>query len=178
MTQLNALNRWEKSAAIQPDTTRRRFPKFLVGGVLMLAAVVYLIIGGTLTGARYFISIDELVNNPQYIGQTVRVSGAVLGDTIIYDSENLIIDFDVVHIPDDIPNLALALYTAVSNPDAARLSVHIENEVKPDLLQHEAQAILTGKMGSDGIFYANELLLKCPSRYEEGAPNQSLADPF
>ena len=37
----------------------------------------------------------------------------------------------------------------------------------PDLLQHEAQAIMTGRLGDDGVFYADELLLKCPSRYEE-----------
>ena len=48
----------------------------------------------------------------------------------------------------------------------------MEGEVKPDLLQHEAQAIMTGVVGEDGVFYATELLLKCPSRYEEGVPEQ------
>jgi cytochrome c-type biogenesis protein CcmE len=42
--------------------------------------------------------------------------------------------------------------------------------VKPDLLRNEAQAIMTGKMGEDGVFYAEELLLKCPTRYEEYQP--------
>jgi cytochrome c-type biogenesis protein CcmE len=53
--------------------------------------------------------------------------------------------------------------------------VVIYNEVKPDLLQHEAQAILEGKLGEDGTFYATSLLLKCPSRFEEAGPDQSLA---
>jgi cytochrome c-type biogenesis protein CcmE len=44
--------------------------------------------------------------------------------------------------------------------------------VKPDLLQNEAQAIVTGELGEDGIFYANELLLRCPTRYEEAVPDQ------
>ena len=44
---------------------------------------------------------------------------------------------------------------------------------KPDLLRHEAQAIMTGEMGEDGIFYADELLLKCPTKYEEAVPEQS-----
>ena len=42
----------------------------------------------------------------------------------------------------------------------------------PDLLQNEAQAILTGQLGADGVFYADELLLKCPTRYEEAVPQQ------
>lgn len=142
----------------------------------MLATVVYLIISGTTSGARYFITIDELITNSEYVGKTVRVSGAVIGDTIKYDKTSLTIDFTVANIPEDTTDLARVLHEAVSNPEAQRISVHIENEVMPDLLQHEAQAILSGKLGEDGIFYANELLLKCPSRYEEVAPNQTLAD--
>jgi cytochrome c-type biogenesis protein CcmE len=44
---------------------------------------------------------------------------------------------------------------------------------KPDLLRNEAQAIVTGKLNEDGVFYAEELLLKCPTRYEEAVPQQA-----
>ncbi|MBI9043098.1 MAG: cytochrome c maturation protein CcmE [Anaerolineaceae bacterium] len=44
--------------------------------------------------------------------------------------------------------------------------------VQPDLLKNEAQAILTGQFHQDGIFYADELLLKCPTKYEEAVPDQ------
>jgi cytochrome c-type biogenesis protein CcmE len=37
-------------------------------------------------------------------------------------------------------------------------------------LKHEAQAIVTGTLGEDGVFYADELLLKCPTRYQEEVP--------
>jgi cytochrome c-type biogenesis protein CcmE len=45
----------------------------------------------------------------------------------------------------------------------------------PDLLRNEAQAIVTGKLGEDGIFHADELLLKCPTKYEEAIPEQAAA---
>jgi cytochrome c-type biogenesis protein CcmE len=45
--------------------------------------------------------------------------------------------------------------------------------VKPDLMRNEAQAIMTGHLGADGIFYAEELLLKCPTKYEEAVPEQA-----
>jgi cytochrome c-type biogenesis protein CcmE len=32
---------------------------------------------------------------------------------------------------------------------------------------------VTGKLGEDGVFYADELLLKCPTKYEETLPEQS-----
>jgi cytochrome c-type biogenesis protein CcmE len=41
------------------------------------------------------------------------------------------------------------------------------------LLRDEAQAIMTGKLGEDGIFYADELLLKCPTKYQEAVPGQA-----
>jgi cytochrome c-type biogenesis protein CcmE len=31
---------------------------------------------------------------------------------------------------------------------------------------------MTGKIASDGVFYAEELLLKCPTKYEEAVPSQ------
>jgi cytochrome c-type biogenesis protein CcmE len=146
--------------------------KFLIGGVLFLAAVVYLIILATANGARYFITLNDLMSNPEYVGQTVRITGAVVGETIKYDGKNLIMDFSIAHVPTETQDLAYALYIAANDPNVQRVHVHMEGEVKPDLLQHEAQAILTGKLGTDGIFYASELLLKCPSRYEEAVPHQ------
>jgi len=168
---------WEKIAGASSQSKRREFPKFLIGGVLLLVAVGYLIISGTMGGARYFMTVDELVSDPQYVGQKVRITGAVIGESIVYDSENLIIQFTIANVEDNPTDLAFALHNAVSDPTIARLPVYIEGEVKPDLLQHEAQAILSGELRADGTFYASELLLKCPSRYEESAPAQVQAEP-
>ena len=166
---------WQKPASAVPSG--RAFGgerlKFLIGGLLLLAAVVYLIVSSTVGGAQYFISVEEIVNNPDYVGQTVRISGAVDGESIVYDSANLIIDFTIANVPTETTDLAQTLHNAVNDPNAARLSVRLEGEVKPDLLVHEAQAILTGVLQADGTFLASELLLKCPSRYEESVPQQA-----
>jgi cytochrome c-type biogenesis protein CcmE len=49
----------------------------------------------------------------------------------------------------------------------------VYEDVKPDLLQHASQAIIRGQLGGDRRFYADEVLLKCPTRYEEGLPGQA-----
>lgn len=144
--------------------------KFLIGGALILGAILYLIISGTISGARYFITVDEVVHNPDYVGQTVKVSGAVIGESIDYDSENSVIKFTIVNIPRDFEDLATALHEAVINPDATRMEIIVKDQPMPDLLQHEAQAILTGELDKNGVFHASELLLKCPSRFEESSP--------
>jgi cytochrome c-type biogenesis protein CcmE len=58
------------------------------------------------------------------------------------------------------------------DPSRARIKV-VYVGPKPDLLRNEAQAIMTGRMAEDGVFYAEELLLKCPTRYEEAVPEQA-----
>ena len=153
--------------------------KFIIGGALIIAAVVLLIITNTKAGAQYFLTVDELVaRQEEMMGKDVRISGAVLGDTISYDTDNLILNFTVAHVPGDndeieaAGGLALVLHQAVNNPDLNRIQIQYEG-VMPDLLRDEAQAIVTGKMGADGIFYAEELLLKCPTKYEEAVPEQS-----
>jgi cytochrome c-type biogenesis protein CcmE len=175
---------WEKPLSSEPAAGQKKSPrargrwKFLVGGLLILAAVGYLVVSGTVFGARYYIGVGDLVNNPsQYAGQPVRVSGAVLGDSIVYDSENLIITFTVAHVTEPYTDLGQALHDAVYNPNAVRMNVRVENEVMPELLQNEAQAIMTGTLGDDGIFHVSELNLKCPSRFIENQPDQSIADP-
>ncbi len=164
---------WEKpnhaAAQVQLRAGAGRW-KFLAGGLLILGAVAYLLISGTLTNARFFMTVDELLADPDYTGKTVQVSGAVLGDTIDYDAENGIIRFTIVNLPAEFTDLATALNVAVNNPDATRLQVVVENSAMPDLLQHEAQAILPGSLGEDGVFYATDLLLKCPSRFEADGP--------
>jgi cytochrome c-type biogenesis protein CcmE len=165
---------WEKPSQPVAAPRKGERTKFLIGGVLIIAAVLYLIISGTTGNTQYFMTVASVQNSADYVGKTVRLSGAVIGETIQYDSQNLILDFTIANIPQETQNLALTLHEAVSDPGAARMKVHLENQVKPDLLQHEAQAILTGALGEDGVFYATEILLKCPSRYEESVPDQSI----
>jgi cytochrome c-type biogenesis protein CcmE len=152
--------------------------KFIVGGVLILAAVIYLIFSATKANAEYFMTVDELkAKSTSMTGQDVRVSGAVVGDTIQYDAKTLTLAFDVAQVPGDQKEvdteggLAAVLHAAVIDPNRARLQI-IYNGPQPDLLKNEAQAIMTGHLDSNGVFHADELLLKCPTKYQEAVPNQ------
>lgn len=153
--------------------------KFIVGGLLIVAAVVYLIISSTQASAQYFLTVEEVFAKGDEIGdRELRISGAVLGESIQYDPTNLELTFRVAHVPGDNKEieaqggLAEVLHAATVDPSRAKLDV-VYYGVKPDLLRNEAQAIMTGKLGDDGKFYAEELLLKCPTKYEEAVPEQS-----
>ena len=156
-----------------------QFNKFVFGGILILGAVVFLIWSSTAATQEYFMTVDELnAKGSSVVDKNLRVSGAVVGDTIQYDTQSLTLTFDVANVPGDNAaiesegGLAEALHQAVIDPARPRMKV-VYVGPKPDLLRNEAQAIMTGHLGDDGVFYAEELLLKCPTRYEEAVPEQA-----
>jgi cytochrome c-type biogenesis protein CcmE len=164
---------------ITPKTGAPGRGKFFAGGFLIFSAIVYLIISATQQSAQYYVTVEELVAKGEDVfGRDVRVSGAVLGETIQYEAQSFTLTFTVAHVPGDNKEveaqggLAAVLHAAATDPDRARIQV-VYHGVKPDLLRDEAQAIMTGQLGEDGVFYADELLLKCPTKYEELAPEQA-----
>jgi len=167
----------DRVAASKPNARGRM--KFYAGGVLIFAAIVYLIVTSTQAGSHYYLTVQELKDRKaEMVGRDVRISGVVLGETIDYDAANLTLKFTVAHIPGDNKEitaqggLAMVLHKASIDASLPRMDV-VYYGVRPDLLQNEAQAIMTGKLGEDGVFTANELLLKCPTRYEEAIPEQA-----
>jgi cytochrome c-type biogenesis protein CcmE len=152
--------------------------KFIIGGLLIVAAIVYLIYSSTAASAQYFLTVDEVaIKGDEVHDRDLRISGAVIGESIEYDPQTLTLKFTVAHIPGDNDEieaqggLAFVLHDAVVNPGSILEVEH--NGPMPDLLQNEAQAIMTGRLGEDGVFYADELLLKCPTKYEEAVPGQT-----
>ncbi|MCK6624930.1 MAG: cytochrome c maturation protein CcmE [Anaerolineae bacterium] len=122
--------------------------KFVVGGVIIALAVIYLIYTGVQSSAAYFLTVDELYAKGVAIeNQTVRVSGKVDAATIDFNNRDLLLKFEV------------------TSETGQRMPV-IFNGPKPDQMREGAEAILEGKYDGQA-FTAQSLLLKCPSRYEE-----------
>ncbi|MCA9897688.1 MAG: cytochrome c maturation protein CcmE [Anaerolineales bacterium] len=135
--------------------------KFVIGGVLLIAAIVYLVVNAMSSGTQLYKTVGEFyAEQNQLIGRDLRVAGFVMGDSIQFtqiDATTSRLEFDIV---DDI-----------NNPDQ-RLHIVAMNEPMPDLLKHEAQAMVEGSANQSGEFISNPggLLLKCPTRYEELDP--------
>lgn len=165
------------SNASYPNQTNRW--KFIVAGLLIAAAVVVMIVSATQATAEFFLTVRELLESDRDLtGRNLRVSGAVLGDSIKYNRETGLLTFTIAHISNDekeierLGGLEAALHQAVIDANSPRLNARYAG-FPPDMLRHEAQAILTGTLDSEGVFVAEELLLKCPSRYEEALPEQA-----
>jgi cytochrome c-type biogenesis protein CcmE len=152
--------------------------KFIIPVVIIIGVMIYLIATSSQANAQYFLTIDELKGKGEAItGQTVRLSGAVVGDTIQYEPDRMTLTFTIANIPGDNKDidaqggLAKVLHDAVQDPKRTRIKV-VHTGPKPDLLRNEAQAILVGHLEEDGTFFAYEIMLKCPTRYKEAVPDQ------
>lgn len=123
--------------------------KFIVGGVIIFAAIGYLIFSAMGNAGAYYMTVGELLSkSAAYHGKNVRVSGVVVDDTVDYRAADLILQFKI------------------QNQTGQQLPIYFHGP-KPDNFSRAAEAIVEGKYGDDGVLYAKTLLLKCPSRYEE-----------
>jgi cytochrome c-type biogenesis protein CcmE len=124
--------------------------KFLIGGLVIVAVVVYLVASSIGGSTAYYLTVEELkAQGPSLRERNVRVAGVVDGASIQYDARNLLLTFDLVDA-------------------SGRLPV-VYKGVQPDMFQGGAEAVVEGRYRSDGTFEATNLLLKCPSKYEEAA---------
>ncbi|MEM8857049.1 MAG: cytochrome c maturation protein CcmE [Chloroflexota bacterium] len=150
---------WTKSNIDALNPAPRKKWQFLIAAALLLAAVVFVAFNALNSGGtQLYLTVEEYLAKEAELGdRDVRVAGWVVGESVVFtqiDAENSTLTFDIV---DDLAN------------PTQRITIYAENEPKPDLLQHEAQALVEGRAGESGTFVSNPggLLLKCPTRYEE-----------
>lgn len=123
--------------------------KFLIGGVLLLAVVVGLIVYSTFSTAAYYMTVSEVNQDAaKMVGQRVRVSGQVVANSEDWNPQEVTLRF------------------AIHDETGAQLPVVFYGP-RPDNFLRAAEAIAEGTLLADGSFQADTLLLKCPSRYEE-----------
>ena len=120
--------------------------KFLVGGVIVALTVGYLIFSAAQGSAAYYLTITE-VQAQGSSTQDVRVSGLILGESIVWEPRDLHLTFDIVDEDGQLP----VFYKGA----------------RPDMFRDGAEVVLEGSIDSEGIFEARTLILKCPSKYEE-----------
>ena len=123
--------------------------KFLIGGFIVFLAIGYLGFMGFQSSATYYYTVSELTEQGSSIyGENVRVDGQVAPGSVEQESGGLILRFTIIDGEGSLP----VVYEGVV-PDAFKVG----NEV-----------VAEGYLNSAGIFQANTILTKCPSKYVPG----------
>ncbi|MGQ9815257.1 MAG: cytochrome c maturation protein CcmE [Candidatus Roseilinea sp.] len=146
--------------------------RFVIGFGVILVAIVAMMAFTIAANSNLEVKVNDLLaeqaKGVELSDRAFKLTGLVVGDSIVYDPATFHLQFDLVNSREDlVGNLATA----------PRITV-VYQGVKPDTLVHEAHAIVTGKLAADGKFYAGNspdaLLLQCPTKYEnaEAAASQ------
>jgi len=120
--------------------------KYLIGGLILIAALIFLGYLGFMGGLTYYYEVSELLDEANSItGQTVRVSGNVADDVV---KDGLEMRFTILDMSGNEASLPVVYSGAV-----------------PDTFKVGNQVVVDGKYTADGIFEAEAIIVKCGSKY-------------
>lgn len=122
--------------------------KFLIGGVVV-AAVIGVLIATSFSGSTSdYLTVAEVRALGAEQTRDSRVAGAIVPDSVNWSTRDLHLTFE---IQDETGKLAISYYGP-----------------QPDMLVDAVEAVAIGKYDPESqLFEAEELLMKCPSKYEE-----------
>ena len=130
---------------------RRMLPwSMVVAGVLIAGAVAYLIFANTTASAAYYMTIQELRACHTCAGKIVRIAGSVQTGSIVRDDKTQTVNFTIVDSKSTLP----VTYSGVV----------------PDIFRADVTVVVEGTLPASGIFHANTLLTKCPSKFQPATP--------
>ena len=143
----------EEKKALRPRNRKRRLPRsFIVGGLVILAAVIYLVYANTQANAAYYMTVAELRHCTNCTTQSVRVAGIVQKGSIVRNDAKQQISFMIA-----------------DGSGSQPLSV-VYSGVVPDIFAPGIQVVVEGHYSSQGPFQAQILLAKCPSKFQVATP--------
>ena len=129
----------------------KRQMKFAILGGVVIAALTYLMYVGIQTGSMYYLSVSEfMVQKESFNGRKVRVNGELLVGSVRYDPKDLELRF------------------ILKDEETGHTLPILYRGAPPDLLEQEGVSVVAEGVYDEetGTFKADQLLVKCPSKYE------------
>ncbi len=121
--------------------------KFVVGGVILMGAIILLSISTFWSSKEYYLTPPELLDRaPALVGQDIRLAGTIDKRSTEWDPKTMMLKFEVFEGRDSVPV--------------------VYNGPKPDTFDLAEAVTIEGVYRQDGMFEAHNLLLQCPSKYE------------
>jgi cytochrome c-type biogenesis protein CcmE len=155
------------------DSLRRKVPrrvKFLVGSLVIVAAVGTLIYAAVRETSAYFMTVEEYAADPgSHAEKSLRLAGRVRDGSVDWNPVTLDLAFTIQPIP---PRAAEGAPAAPAPAEpAAGMTLPVRyNGILPDMFAAGRDVIVEGRV-EGGVFHANTLLTTCPSKYEADVPH-------
>lgn len=137
----------------------RKNKRFLIGAVIILAALAYMIYGGMQEAIVYFVTPSELrANERSSADKFLRMGGMVVKGSMHKDLNNLTYRFDLTD-------------------GSATFPVFFKG-VPPDLFTEGKGAVVEGRIGPDGVFQATTIMAKHAEDYSPHTDGSAASKSF
>lgn len=125
--------------------TRHKRIAFILAGLAGLGVAAALVLSAFQNNLVFFFSPSQVVAKEAPVGRTFRVGGLVEKGTLKRDTDGLTVRFVVTDTAQSIP----VVYKGIL----------------PDLFKEGKGCVAQGKVGNDGVFYADTVLAKHDENY-------------
>ncbi len=118
---------------------------FIVTSLAALGLAAWLVLGAFRNNLVFFFSPTQVAAKEAPVGRTFRIGGLVEAGTLKRDTDGLTIRFSVT--------------------DTATTLPVVYKGILPDLFKEGRGCVAQGKVGSDGVFYADQIMAKHDENY-------------
>ena len=118
---------------------------FIVTSLAALGLAAWLVLGAFRNNLVFFFSPTQVMAKEAPVGRTFRIGGLVENGSLKRDSDGLTIRFVVT--------------------DTANTLPVVYKGILPDLFKEGRGCVAQGKVGTDGVFYADQIMAKHDENY-------------
>ena len=118
---------------------------FIVVSLAALGLAVFFVLSALKNNVAFFLSPSEVAAKQAPAGKTFRIGGLVQSGTLKRDPDGLTIRFTVTDTANTIP----VVYKGIL----------------PDLFKEGRGCVAQGRVGGDGVFYADQIMAKHDENY-------------
>jgi cytochrome c-type biogenesis protein CcmE len=118
---------------------------FIVTGLAALGLATWLVLGAFRNNLVFFFSPTQVMAKEAPVGRTFRIGGLVEKGTLKRDTDGLTVRFAMT--------------------DTANTLPVVYKGILPDLFKEGRGCVAQGKVGSDGVFYADQIMAKHDENY-------------
>ena len=118
---------------------------FICAGLVALGLATWLVLGAFRNNLVFFFSPTQVVAKEAPVGRTFRIGGLVENGSLKRDTDGLTIRFTVTDTANTIP----VVYKGIL----------------PDLFKEGRGCVAQGRVSSDGVFYADQIMAKHDENY-------------
>lgn len=124
---------------------RHRRLVFIVASLAAIGLATWLVLGAFRNNLVFFFSPSQIATKEAPVGKTFRLGGLVEKGSLKRESDGLTVRFSVT--------------------DTANSTSVVYKGILPDLFKEGRGCVAQGRIGSDGVFYADQIMAKHDENY-------------